>query len=57
MMRKVIEDTFVEQVRELLIVSDALGYFETSLHLNAALVTLDGKGLAPAAQKRARRVA
>jgi hypothetical protein len=46
-MRKGVDDRLARAVREVLTISDALGLSETSLHLNAALVTLDGKGLAP----------
>lgn len=46
-MRQAVDHEFVEKVREVLVISDALGLCETSLHLNAALTTLDGKGFAP----------
>ena len=53
-MRKGLDDRLAEAVREVLTISDALGLSETSLHLNAALVTLDGKGLAPEEPPRPR---
>ncbi|WP_169715683.1 hypothetical protein [Sphingomonas mucosissima] len=37
----------VDAVRHALEVADGLGLSETSLHLNAALITLDGKGVPP----------
>ncbi|WP_158212169.1 hypothetical protein [Sphingomonas dokdonensis] len=37
----------LDAVRHALEVADGLGLSETSLHLNAALVTLDGRGLPP----------
>lgn len=39
-------------MREVLTISDAMGLSETSLHLNAALVTLDSKGLVPVERSR-----
>jgi hypothetical protein len=55
-MRKGVDDRLARAVREVLTISDALGLSETSLHLNAALVTLDGKGLAPDEKPRRRWV-
>jgi hypothetical protein len=46
-MGKLVDDRLVDAVREVLLISDALGLSETSVHLNAALTTLDGEGLAP----------
>jgi hypothetical protein len=46
-MRKVTSMQLIDAVRSALLVADGLGLSDTSLHLNAALVTLDGEGLAP----------
>lgn len=46
-MRKKASRQLIDAVRTALIEADDLGLCDTSLHLNAALVTLDGKGLAP----------
>lgn len=48
-MRKEISLHLIDAVRRALKVADGLGLSETSLHLNAALVTLDGRGLPPPA--------
>ncbi len=40
-------DRLAATVREMLLLADALGLWETSIHLNAALITLDGSGFAP----------
>lgn len=53
-MRKNSDDRLIEAVREVLIIADALGLFETSIHLNAALTTLDGKGMLPLDETRKR---
>lgn len=53
-MRKTTDDRLVDAVREVLVISDALGLSETSIHLNAALTTLDGKGLLPPPDRRDR---
>ena len=37
----------INAVRHALNVADGLGLSETSLHLNAALVSLDGRGIPP----------
>lgn len=37
----------VDVIREALRMADMLGLSTTSLHLNAALVTLDGEGVSP----------
>ncbi len=46
-MRKDVSRELIDAVRSALVVADGLGLSDTSLHLNAALVTLDGEGLAP----------
>ena len=46
-MRKETSMQLIDVVRTALVVADGLGLSDTSLHLNAALVTLDGKGLPP----------
>ncbi len=46
-MYKLTGDSLAATVREMLILADALGLSETSIHLNAALITLDGRGFAP----------
>lgn len=52
-MRKEASKQLVDAVRTALIEADDLGLSDTSLHLNAALVTLDGKGLAPKPERTA----
>ncbi len=46
-MRKEASRELIDAVRTALGVAEGLGLSDTSLHLNAALVTLDGKGVAP----------
>jgi len=46
-MRKEASVHLIDAVRRALRVADGLGLSETSLHLNAALVTLDGRGIPP----------
>lgn len=46
-MPKDMRSDLIDAVRHALKVADAMGLGETSLHLNAALVTLDGLGVAP----------
>lgn len=46
-MPKDMSSDLIDAVRHALKVADGLGLSETSLHLNAALVTLDGRGVAP----------
>ncbi|OWK29628.1 hypothetical protein SPMU_20480 [Sphingomonas mucosissima] len=46
-MRRKMSLHLVDAVRHALEVADGLGLSETSLHLNAALITLDGKGVPP----------
>lgn len=46
-MRKEASVHLIDAVRRALQVADGLGLSETSLHLNAALVTLDGRGVPP----------
>ncbi|ONF95534.1 hypothetical protein [Sphingomonas jeddahensis] len=46
-MRKEVSRELIDAVRTALDVAEGLGLSDTSLHLNAALVTLDGKGVAP----------
>ncbi|MFL0587107.1 hypothetical protein [uncultured Sphingomonas sp.] len=41
----------IDVVREALRMADMLGLSTTSLHLNAALVTLDGEGVPPMAKQ------
>jgi hypothetical protein len=50
-MRKVTSMQLIDAVRSALAVADGLGLSDTSLHLNAALVTLDGEGMAPATER------
>lgn len=42
-----LENQLRELVREALSLSDAMHRFDTSIELNKALVTLDGRGVAP----------
>ena len=41
----------IDVIREALRMADMLGLSATSLHLNAALVTLDGEGVPPMAKQ------